>query len=368
VPRSTAWRLGFAATRFGQTGVDLFFVLSGFLITGILLDAKGSRRYFVNFYGRRTLRIFPLYYGFCFLTLAVLPPLVGSPVTGLTWLSLGTFTANFALAAGTDGGLIGHFWSLAIEEQFYLGWPFFVCYLGRSALMRVCVASLVGSAILRLIVGLQGISAFMLTPCRIDTLLVGALLALAASSPLGLIEWSRRATLLAVSALAAGLPFCLTMSGSGSALLQVIRYPIIACLYGAILVIAVTTPASSRTGRFLTFKPLALLGRYSFGMYVYHPPMIHLVHWLLGLTSFGLGIRDTVGGPELIVRVALIGAGSYALAWASWHGFERPFLSLKRFFEYEPAPASATSAVAVLYKSPLAGNDRPFPVGPTVRT
>ena len=111
----------------GQTGVDLFFVLSGFLITGILLDTRNHPRYFINFYGRRTLRIFPLYYGIIFLTLflpMIVRMIVGEPVTehqrNQWWLWL--YLTNVGVFLGVDVPAM-HFWSLAVEEHFYLVWP-----------------------------------------------------------------------------------------------------------------------------------------------------------------------------------------------------------------------------------------------------
>ena len=270
-------RLGYAATRFGQTGVDLFFVLSGFLITGILFDTRSSRRYFINFYGRRTLRIFPLYYGVLLLLLVILPLLAGIRFTGIPSIWFWTYSTNFALTTGHDAGVLGHFWSLAIEEQFYVVWPLAVFALGRVALMRVCVASLAMSAALRVFVESQGVSSFMVTLCRVDTLLLGALLALAARSGRGLRDWSGKAGVAGVAALAVALPLSLSMSGSGSIWLQAVKYPLIAVFYAAVLVIGVTASAGSWAGWLLTLGPLRSLGRYSYGIYVYHPPLIHAV-------------------------------------------------------------------------------------------
>lgn len=333
-PQQTWLRLGYAATRFGQTGVDLFFVLSGFLITGILFDSKTSPRYFLNFYGRRTLRIFPLYYGVLIVLLVIVPAVFGLRVTGLSPVSLWTFSANFAMAAGGDGGMLGHFWSLAIEEQFYLAWPMVVYALGRAALMRVCLVSLVAAAGVRVLVESQGVSSFMVTPCRVDTLLLGALLALAARSPLGLIDWSRQAVAIALAALALGLPLCGTMRGSGSVWLQVVKYPLIATLYGAVLVLGVTAPRTSRIGRFFNHGALRNLGKYSFGLYVYHPPLIQGVHWIFRAAPGAAPLTEAHPAMALAVKVVMIAAGSYGLAWLSWHLYEKRFLALKRYFEY----------------------------------
>src|SRR5262249_2846553 len=116
----------------GWMGVDLFFVLSGFLITGILLDSRGADGYFSSFYARRFLRIFPLYYGFLALWFLVLAYVFGSAYSDLfarerqVWFW--SYTANWGRP--DELGALGHFWSLAIEEQFYLVWPLVVWLLG----------------------------------------------------------------------------------------------------------------------------------------------------------------------------------------------------------------------------------------------
>ncbi len=334
-PRQSLLRLGYYATRFGQTGVELFFVLSGFLITGILYDSKGSRRYFANFYGRRALRIFPLYYGLAIVMFLIVPRIVGFRVTDLSWFSLSTFSVNLAMAAGIDGGMISHYWSLAIEEQFYLVWPVFVYVLDRKALMRICLASLAASAALRMIVESRGISGFLLTPCRVDILLVGSFLALAARSPSGLAAWSRPALWVGVAALVVGFPLCLSMSGSGVAWFLALKYPIIAAFYGAILVAGVTNPPGTRVGRLLTLGPLRNLGKYGYGIYMYHPPLIPLGAWIVRKASAAAPIGGIPPAMQLIARIVLICIGSYGAAWLSWHLFEKRFLNLKRYFEYD---------------------------------
>src|SRR5690242_3161095 len=131
-PRSALQRLLVKASSYGVLGVDLFFVLSGFLITGLLLDAKGKPHYFRNFYARRTVRIFPLYYLVLFLLLVVLPAVIAVPPAlaharrEQAWLW--TYTSNFYIASKASWalGYVSHFWSLAIEEHFYLLWPLVV--------------------------------------------------------------------------------------------------------------------------------------------------------------------------------------------------------------------------------------------------
>src|SRR2546427_5689081 len=130
-------------------GVDLFFVLSGFLITGILLDTKGSRHYLRQFHARRVLRIFPLYYAALALFLILLPMLLPGDrvLRDLTadsvWYWTYLYNVKVAAAGFTSSSALGHFWSLAVEEQFYLIWPIVVLYLARRHLYGACWAAVV---------------------------------------------------------------------------------------------------------------------------------------------------------------------------------------------------------------------------------
>src|SRR3954466_4450020 len=171
----------------GRHGVDLFFVLSGFLITGILLDSKGSPRYFSTFYARRTLRIFPLYYGVLLVVLVVLPLIVPQPpaarevIADQGWLWL--YASNILMAwrnrvlFNGEHVYLSHFWSLAVEEQFYLVWPLVVLLVGGRGLAWVCAACLPVALVVRGLTtrGSEFSAAIFLTPCRVDSLAVGAL-------------------------------------------------------------------------------------------------------------------------------------------------------------------------------------------------
>jgi peptidoglycan/LPS O-acetylase OafA/YrhL len=150
----------FALFDFGWMGVDVFFVLSGFLITGILLEAKRRPRYFVHFYGRRTLRIFPLYYLVLGVVFIVMPLLVsdlelGAPESNQVYLW--TYTSNLYTAymgqwmfhSGTVD--LNHTWSLAIEEQFYLLWPLLVRWTSRRSLIWICGAIFLATPLVRLL-------------------------------------------------------------------------------------------------------------------------------------------------------------------------------------------------------------------------
>ena len=155
----------------GWSGVDLFFVLSGYLITGILLDTKDSSSYFRTFYARRSLRIFPLYFSF----VAAVLLLAQWRVHGFWYL---TYLSNWQPGHGVNDGYLSHLWSLAIEEQFYLIWPAVVWFVPPGRLKWICIALAVTAAGLRPFAGSQDQAAYRLTPCRMDSLALGAFVAI----------------------------------------------------------------------------------------------------------------------------------------------------------------------------------------------
>ena len=187
-----SWLIGL-----GSRGVDLFFVLSGFLITGILFDAKGQQHYFRNFYMRRTLRIFPLYYAALVLTLLVLPRLVsGFPQAGVSQVWLWLYGANVVQALRGEWclGALNHFWSLAIEEHFYFVWPLAIYLTSRRGAMWLALCAAAASGIARaawLAGGGNDVAAEVFTLLRMDGLLLGSWIALAARGSGGL-AWLTR--------------------------------------------------------------------------------------------------------------------------------------------------------------------------------
>src|SRR6266550_1677369 len=215
------WQLGLA----GWVGVDLFFVLSGFLITGILLDTKGGDRYFRNFYMRRVLRIFPLYYGSLVVLFLIIPMVAPAIVHDLGRLSHGqvwlwTYLSNIAI--GITGSwqavppLTGHYWSLAVEEQFYLLWPLVVYSVSRSRLLNVALGLWVTALALRMVMlwlGVSPTSVFVLTPTRMDGLAAGAAVATLARQPGGLLA-VRQGIRRALSGGAVGLALIVVATGT----------------------------------------------------------------------------------------------------------------------------------------------------------
>ena len=190
-------------TNYGSYGVELFFVLSGFLITGILYDTRNKPHYFRNFYMRRLLRIFPLYYGVLALVFFVAPliPLLRGPtldylVDRQAWAWLYAVNIYIAIQGDWSFSYLEHFWSLAIEEHFYFFWPLVVFLLARRprTLIAVSLAVSLCAMLSRLIGSLVGLSwwtIYVLTPFRLDGLALGAFLAVTARQPGGLDRLAR---------------------------------------------------------------------------------------------------------------------------------------------------------------------------------
>lgn len=314
----------------GWCGVDVFFVLSGFLITGILLRSKGAPHYFRNFYARRSLRIFPLYYVVVVLLLFVLDR---PPADAATKASYLLYYQNWRYA------LVGEVpfdparlvtWSLAIEEQFYLLWPAVVWLVGRRTLVVVCLVAIVGAMALRLALLAGGLhTTYFLTPCRLDTLAAGALFAVVGcpGPRLGTAAALAGAIGLWTTAAWAGSPFPETPS--------VQRFGLPSALLLAVGLLSLAL-AGGRFARLCTWRPLRSLGQFSYCIYLVHYLVIDGLarasyfampaawqQWLLAsLTPVPLVLLFTLACLTV----------SWAIGFASWHLFEKWFLALKRHF------------------------------------
>ena len=331
----------------GWVGVDLFFVLSGFLITGILFEAKGSQHYFRNFYMRRFLRIFPLYYGVLVVIFVLVPlayhfsPAVQEVANHQMWLWFYGVNINIALETkwffGAEWLELGHFWSLSVEEHFYLLWPALAFLLRRRTLMGVCGLCVAVALVLRILLIKGGADpgvVYVLTPCRMDSLAIGAFAALAVRGSGGvevLVRAARRLAVISGTAL-----FAMAVSyGSFTEdlpLVQTAGYPLLALLFGSVLVLSLGPGIAER---FFSMPLLRFFGTYSYGLYVFHVLLRSLFVKLFGAEH----MSAVLGSPlaAVLAFTVLAMGGSVMAAVLSRHLFEDHFLRWKRFFEYRQA-------------------------------
>ena len=331
----------------GFVGVDLFFVLSGFLITGILLDARGAPGYFRAFYARRALRIVPAYYGFLAVVFLVLPRLhLGAGANYEAALRhqewYWTHLTNVMMALRELG--VGNrdypntlFWSLAVEEQFYLVWPLAVLLLDRRRLRALCIAGIVAALLLRVAAAAAGVSllaVYVLPFTRMDTLLVGALLAVAARDRGGLERLAPGARWVAAGALA-GLAVVDAWYGRldfQDVLTSTAGGTLLALAGGATIVLAATGRGGSPARALFESAPMRACGRYSYAMYIVHTAVIAQLDHYLPFASLPPVLGSRLAPQALYFLLYL--AEVFAVALVSWHLVEKRFLALKRFFPY----------------------------------
>jgi peptidoglycan/LPS O-acetylase OafA/YrhL len=328
----------------GWTGVEVFFVLSGFLITGILIDSRESTHYFKSFYARRSLRIFPLYYLVLFVALVLLPlsPVLHTVIVGPypnppSW-PYWTYLTNFSVSdRDLVHGWIDVAWSLAIEEQFYIVWALVVYFCPPKWLGWLCAAIIVSEPIARTIAREQNVpvlSVYVLTWFRLDGLATGALLAWLSRRG-GLERLSRAATPAFVCGLA-GFVAIVRYGGDAwwwVAGMQQVGYSLVALMGAAMLIAAVCKPADSLWTRALSAGWLRAFGKYSYCLYLTHLPVMRLMReYVFNPFDYPALMIAPWIGQAAFFAVATI--PSFALAWVSWRLFEEPILRLKDKFPY----------------------------------
>jgi len=332
----------------GWTGVDLFFVLSGCLITGILLDEKGTRGYFRRFYIRRVLRICPVYYLALLVSFTVarawLLPVGGVPFA--TSLAYFFNFSNWLSLHGREIEALNHYWSLAVEEQFYLTFPLAVFLLSRKALLRALTAVIVLAPVVRFFI-LSNVAdpemarriAYVLTPARADGLAFGAVVAIV------LRDERLRAAALRYSGAALGAIVSLLLMWFGvkarfhleSAATLSLLYTLLACAYALIVLRAADAAGGgSAAQKVLRFQFLRRAGRYSYAAYVFHfPLLVATMPLFLGLSDRG---RHLLALPWFLAGIAM----TFLLARISWSLMEAPILRLKSALA--PSPREVTGS------------------------
>jgi peptidoglycan/LPS O-acetylase OafA/YrhL len=345
----------------GWSGVDLFFVLSGFLITGILYDTRESSNFFRVFYARRALRLFPLYFFVVSIVLFVAALL---HIT-ISWVAIPFYIYGANIMLMVRGGVPNftpyfqciHFWSLSLEEQFYSLWPLVLFFVRkRRTLMKICAGGMLGALVFRIVLTRLHASTWALyaqLPARMDALLAGAILALAQRGPRP-DAWRSRSKLYMLMGgclLILALLFIWARSlflDSGE--MTSWGYSVFAVLYTCILALALipgTVP--NLVGR---ASVLRFFGRYSYGLYVWHDlPSPVCVTWQ------GWFMRN--------IHPLILGQTAYALAMlalftgvaaASYHLLEVRFLELKSNFRYDrPVSQSADQQPLQIHTAPTQG-------------
>lgn len=304
----------------GWMGVDLFFVLSGFLITGILVDSKKSEGYFRNFYARRCLRIWPLYYSSLLFMFVIVPLLRPSEAQNVfaarssPWWSYPLFLQNFLVPIPIGAtGLLGVAWSLSVEEQFYLVWPLVVRFCNESHLRKIAVAVICFSPALRFYLSLHQVQIYSNTFCRLDGLMAGALLAIVVRSN-GFLP----------SKFVASAWITLLASAPLALLIDTFHARWIVFSLTALASVSFVYLALFSTQRWLrallTNRFLVYTGTISYGIYLLQKIPLDAAK------SFHLDNHQFLALP-------LTAAATYAMAALSWNFLEKPFLKLKRFFE-----------------------------------
>lgn len=316
----------------GWSGVVLFFVLSGFLITGILLDASGAENYWSYFYSRRVLRIFPVYY-FSLLVLFFGLPLVAPEVAHLTprpqetlWYFAYLQNWDGVLFDGRGQWLVGHYWSLAIEEQFYLVWPLIVYKAGLKRLPQVALGGAAFCILLRFALVASHaapLNIYRDTFARMDALLLGAFCACLVRNP-GWVESVRRyagwmwiAPVLVINLLR-GWFLAPEVQGLG---FTAAALAFAALLLGTLL----TMDRRTLLQRFLCSRFMRTFGKYSYGIYIWHIVVRTL------LTK--LEVRTLHSELPVLLSIPVLTAASLGAGMLSYVVVERPFLAFKSRFQ-----------------------------------
>jgi peptidoglycan/LPS O-acetylase OafA/YrhL len=322
----------------GWVGVDLFFVLSGFLITGILVDARSRDGYFADFYRRRALRIFPIYFLLLAIYFYLVPMIIRASGARLhfeylhlirfqEWYWLYGVNILHVIVPNRDWVGTDPLWSLSVEEQFYLVWPLVIYLVPRRRLALACGTIIAAAIMFRLwlILGRNApYAAYVLTPARMDALGMGALLAVLARDERAS-AWLRRnaRAILAVAAVT-GLGMIVVF---GEALMDpamgTIGYTTTA-LFGAAVILHLLAFRDSSMAHALARPFMRNLGAWSYGAYLYHLPLIHLCRpWRDRIMEWNGGLP---GHFVWIAGMLFLVIGTAAL---SYHLIERPILAMR---------------------------------------
>jgi peptidoglycan/LPS O-acetylase OafA/YrhL len=307
--------------RYSFLGVQIFFVLSGFLITGILLKAKGRERYFSTFLMRRGLRIYPLYYAVLFFVM--ISPSIHKH--GVHWWPYLLYVSNL-FVKGIQPAPLKAVWSLAVEEQFYLVWPIVVWAFSRKQIERVCIGLVVGSILLRLTGHIQ----FHNTLLQLDALGAGAWIACRRDLLTKLRRYARPVACFMP------LGYAAIHSYELNAVTQTVEVITSAALLIVIL------DSRSYVAKLLKFQPLRYVGKVSYGIYLLHA----MVFGIFTKLSFYPAMMMGTSIPKFFALMVIESAAVVMVASASYYLLERPFLMLKERFTVGAKRSAETTTLA----------------------
>ncbi len=326
----------------GWVGVDLFFVLSGFLITRILIHNKEDRKfseYLKVFYEKRSLRIFPLYYLYLLIIFFIFFPLVvhhldvvekAKLITAKKdqlWFWLYVSNIKQVINGSFYGASVGHLWSLSIEEQFYLFWPFLVYFLKTEKIKLAAICIIITAPLLRLFLwqaGVPPVSIYVFTLTRMDALAMGALIAVLAIQNVDfnfkfLIRFFLVMLILSLSSI-----YCFDIRPDVNPFVYTIGYSLLSLTFGA-LILLLQSRFSFTAKRFFKSKFLVFMGKYSYALYLFHPLVRNAMLRLLGTPKL-------IWGNQMLwnlLFILLCSVVSIFLALLSWNFFEKWFLKMK---------------------------------------
>jgi peptidoglycan/LPS O-acetylase OafA/YrhL len=334
-------------------GVNLFFALSGFLITGILLDTVSSPNFFRTFYARRTLRIFPLYYGVLLGLLLFTKPLHFA-WNGWQYFYL-TYTSNLVLWPHAPLILqrisIDHFWSLQVEEQFYLVWPL-ILHRVRSlrSLIRLSMIACITVLLIRiaLVAGRPYLHNVYLpyspTFSCVDNLLFGCCLCALLRTTLRqqVLDFAPRIFTLCALVLTGAAILNHGLDWERSIFIPTIGFSLIGISCAAL--IAMSLRPGSRTKQLFNHPILRFFGKYSYGLYVFHYPLGCL---MTRPVRFFIDAHFHSKALGVITAAIVVCIASILVALLSYHFYESLFLKLKKHFAYRKSAAAADHRAAL---------------------
>lgn len=323
---------------FGLRGVDLFFVLSGYLITSILLDSKGKQRFFINFYSRRFLRIFPVYYASLFLIFFIMPHIFKFDEQAIEisqrqiwlWGYVGNFPWSGLNWDSSDIFQLGHFWSLAVEQHFYLIWPFVITRFDRHLLKTICLSWFAVSSIAGVV---DAITSFNILWLHWSSITHSGGLALGSYCAIYLNEKGElynRALKIVYTCVPIIMLLVFIPRNFFEKIVLSIMYPLTWVMFSALLIVLVTSKQESKLTRLFENKILIKFGMYSYGIYIFHGIFRPLFEQYFPREALISATGSPFIGISLYFFLAI--SCSSMMAFVSWHAYEKHCLKLKSYF------------------------------------